>query len=418
MRSLSKASHLGARHAWLWRYRRDMGERAGDARPRLIVDVSTIIRYDAQTGIQRVVRAIWSELCRRSGDALEVLPAYATATHGYCYAPSDFLERKTVAEGGAPVRLRPGDKFLGLDLSAHLLPKYRQQIRAWRANGGSVHIIVYDLLPLQRPFWFTTSAVNHFRKWLEFLAGETDQAICISDQVAADLNQFFTRTCGQANPRVARVRLGADIAATVPSTGIGEGMTRVLEHLRFRPAILAVGTVEPRKGYEATLAAFDRLWRSRHDAPDLIIVGKPGWKTEELQAAIRSHPEFGSRLHWFDRVSDEELCLLYEACRGVLVASRGEGWGLPLVEAAMHRRYVLARNLEVFREHGLPNILYFDDDSPEALAERLWELVVIGQNPAPSAALPTWSDCVEGLLNKLGLIEVKELRAEPLRIAS
>ena len=117
-------------------------------------------------------------------------------------------------------------------------------------------------------------------------------------------------------------------------------------------------------------------------------------------------------------MSDEGLCLLYEACRGVLVASRGEGWGLPLVEAAMHRRYVLARNLDVFREHGLPNILYFNDNSPEALSERLSELVVIGQNPAPSADLPSWSDCVEALLNKLGLIDLKELQAEPLRIAS
>ena len=418
MRSLGKASHLGARHAWLWRYRRDIAERAGDARPRLIVDVSTIIRYDAQTGIQRVVRAVWSELCRRRGDAFEVLPAYATATQGYCYAPADFLERKTTPEGGTPVRLRPGDKFLGLDLSAHLLPKYRQQIRTWRSNGGSVHVIVYDLLPLQRPAWFTTSAVNHFRKWLEFLASETDQAICISDQVARDVNQFLKRTCRQANPAVARVRLGADIAATVPSTGVGEGVRRILDQLRFRPAILAVGTVEPRKGYEAALAAFDRLWRSRDDAPDLIIAGKPGWKTEELQGAIRSHPEFGSRLHWFDRVSDEELCLLYEDCRGVLVASRGEGWGLPLVEAAMHRRYVLARDLEVFREHCLPNILYFNDESAEALAERLSELVLVGRNPAPPAVLPTWSDCVDSLLNELELIDLKLLQAEPLRIAS
>jgi glycosyltransferase involved in cell wall biosynthesis len=217
---------------------------------------------------------------------------------------------------------------------------------------------------------------------------------------------------------VVRVRLGADIAATVPSTGTCDGVTRILEHLRFRPAILAVGTVEPRKGYEATLAAFDRLWRNRPDAPDLIIVGKPGWKTEELQAAIRSHPEFGRRLHWFDRMSDEGLCLLYEACRGVLVASRGEGWGLPLVEAAMHRRYVLARDLRVFREHDLPNVLYFNDDSPEALAEKLSELAVIAQNAAPAANLPTWSDCVESILHKLGLIDMKELHAEPLRIAS
>lgn len=417
MKSFARASELGARHTWLWRYRRGGGDPAGGDRPRLLVDVSTILRYDAQTGIQRVVRAVWSELFRSNGPGLEVLPVYATSAHGYCYAPLDFLERKADAQAPTPVRLRSVDKFLGLDLSAHLLPKYRQQIREWRANGATVHVMVYDLLPLQRPAWFTTSAVNHFCKWLDLVAAEADQAICISDQVVRDLNLRLKSRSRKTLPEVVRVRLGGDIAATLPSTGIDEGVTEILERLRFRPAILAVGTVEPRKGYEVALAAFDHLWR-RPDAPDLVIVGKPGWKTEQLQASIRSHPEFGRRLHWFDRMSDEGLCLLYEACRGVLVASRGEGWGLPLMEAAMHRRYVLARNLDVFREHGLPNILYFDDDSADALSERLSELVVIGQHPAPSADLPTWSDCVESLLNRLGLIDLKALQVEPLRIAS
>ena len=77
-----------------------------------------------------------------------------------------------------------------------------------------------------------------------------------------------------------------------------------------------------------------------------------------------------------------------------------------MVEAGMHRRYVLARDLPVFREHGLPNVLYFSDDSPQALGMRIAELAKIGQKPAPAAILPTWCDCVDGLLEALGIRHV------------
>ena len=156
-------------------------------RPRLLIDVSAILRLDAQTGIQRVVRAVWSELRGRSNDDLEVLPVYATRTQGYCFAPVDFLDRKNVRLGANPVSVRPGDKFLGLDLSAHLISNYRRQLQAWRAFGASIHLIVYDTLPLQHPDWFSSASASNFRRWFEVLVQEADQAICISDEVARDL---------------------------------------------------------------------------------------------------------------------------------------------------------------------------------------------------------------------------------------
>lgn len=421
MKWVVRATKASARrNAWLWRNRRAFGKVAGEERPRLLVDVSGIIQHDAQTGIQRVVRAIWSELRNRSGELFEAVPVYATNARGYCYAPGDFLAGARGALSSAPVGARPGDKFLALDLTAPLLPKYRRQLRAWRVHGASVHMVVYDLLPLERPEWFTPSLVSHFRKWYDVLEQEADQAICISEHVASELHQRFYRAGKGLRPAIGRLQMGADISASVPSTGLCADTKRVLERLRFRSAILMVGTIEPRKGYDDALAAFEHLWRTRpNDSPDLVIVGKPGWKTTGLQAALRSHPEFGRRLHWFDAMSDEGLCLLYKTCCGLLMASRGEGFGLPLIEAAMHRRHVLARDLPVIREQGLPNVSYFTDDSAAALGRQLMELTMNGQNAAEAANLPTWSDSVDGLLAAVGLVEAEEAKSEPqLRKAS
>jgi glycosyltransferase involved in cell wall biosynthesis len=89
------------------------------------------------------------------------------------------------------------------------------------------------------------------------------------------------------------------------------------------------------------------------------------------------------------------------------MASHGEGFGLPLVEAAVQGRHVLARDLAVFREQNLPNVQYFEDDHPEALGQALMELVQAKSLSANAQlGLPTWSDSVDDLLEKLGISQV------------
>ena len=421
MKRVAKAADAGARQAWLWRNRFKFGQAVHGERPRLLVDVSAILRHDAKTGIQRVVRAVWSELKAQSSDELEVLPVYATRKQGYCFAPVEFLDGKSAHLGSETVSVRPGDKFLGLDLSAHLLPDYRRQLKTWRAFGASIHLIVYDTLPLQRPDWFSSASAGNFRRWFDVLVHEADQAICISDQVARDLRARLNSAPVARRPSINRLHMGSDIAATRPSQGLCDDERRLLDKYRFRPAILMVGTVEPRKGYDAAIAAFEYLWRTQSsDAPDLVIIGKGGWKTTALQEYIRAHPESGKRLHWLDRVTDEGLCLFYEACRGVFMASRGEGFGLPLVEAAMHHRHVLARDLPVFREQSIPGVSYFSDERPEVLGAGLMQLARAGQDrPPPVADLPTWSESTERLLMEMGVEKRPVREVEPaLRKAS
>jgi glycosyltransferase involved in cell wall biosynthesis len=281
-------------------------------------------------------------------------------------------------------------------------------------------VVVYDVLPLVRPEWFSRQAVRHFRKWFDVLRTEVDRVICISDQVGRELCHELAIAGTTDGPSIGRLQMGSDIGASLPSYGVCEAEQRLIDRLRFRPAILMVGTIEPRKGYDIALRAFEYLWSTRpKDAPDLIIVGKPGWKTEGLQRRIRSHPQNGKRLHWLDRVSDEALSDFYEGCRAVFMASRGEGFGLPLLEAAAHRRFILARDLPVFREQSLPHVLYFSDDRAAALGERLMDLLSAAvRGIAPVIDLPTWSDCVDHLLIDIGLEDRESESRTRLREAS
>lgn len=403
-----RISHLGSflrRTAWLRRHHADFTASYLGAKPRLLIDVSVITQSDAQTGIQRVVRAVWSELSQ-SDCLFDVVPVFATSVKGYCEANPDFLDVPIQPDRHLPLKPRCNDIFLGLDLSTQLIPAYRQQLKAWRNAGVSINVVAYDVLPLIYRDFFERRTVSNFTRWFQFVMNDCDQVFCISRQVSRDIREQLRRvdSDNRGSPAIRYLRMGSDMAASRPSAGIGDDAQQLLDRMQFRPTVLLVGTVEPRKGYDVALDAFEYLWSHfGGEAPDMVIAGKPGWKTAALQSRLRSHPEHGRRLHWIASVSDEGLCRLYEASRGLLMTSHAEGFGLPLIEAASHRRYALARDLPVFREQNLPNVSFFEDDTPQTLGREILHLASRGIHRSPQAVLPTWSESVEQLVADLGL---------------
>ena len=417
MKALQHSVEASVRRLWLFRNKGAFRDAGRTRRPRLLVDVSVIARDDAGTGIQRVVRSVWSHLNSLAKDEFDVVPVYASRSRGYCYAPGDFLSKRRKLES-VPVGVNKGDCFLGLDLAAHHLPKWSEQLDAWRASGARLHIVVYDLLPLSRPDWFPPATRGRFAAWLDTVSKHADQLLCISDQVACELRGLLGQLPLNRQPRIGRLHLSGDLAGSVPSVGLSADVERTLDLARKGPTVLMVGTVEPRKAYDRAISAFDDLWASNANAPSLLIIGRPGWKTAALQDRIRHHPEFGRRLHWLEQASDEALDQAYVAASAVLIASQAEGFGLPLAEAAMHRRWALARDLPVFREQKLPNTHYFSDDTASSLAKRIETIVSLaGRGEPPRANLPSWSWCVERLAEQIGFGE-PQCRAGNLQMAA
>lgn len=405
MKAMQESGEGLARRLWLLRNRSAFVDAGPARRPRLLVDVSMIVRNDAGTGIQRVVRAVWSHLKARPNEEFDVVPVYAERRRGYCFAPVNFLGNHERL-GRSPVGVKEGDCFLGLDLAAHYLPKWVEQVDAWRANGATVHVVVYDLLPVSHPGWFPPATSAHFAAWLNTLMISADQLLCISEEVAGQMRRLMTGIRVGRRPQIGRLHLSGDVAGSVPSFGFSPAVERTLELARKNATVVMVGTVEPRKAYDRAISAFELLWASSKSAPSLVIIGKPGWKTAALQDRIERHRETGRRLHWLSDVSDEALSRFYAVARALLIASYAEGFGLPLAEAAMHQRWALVRDLQVFREQRLPNALYFSDDSATALAMQIETIAKLAeQQRPPPATLPSWPWCVERLIEEIGFAE-------------
>ncbi|MES3023402.1 MAG: glycosyltransferase [Pseudomonadota bacterium] len=366
----------------------------------LLVDVSALVQADLRTGIQRVVRSVLLALIAEPPPGVRIEPVYSHGgNRGYQYARRFGCALVGMPElqlEDAPVELRAGDIFLGLDLFTNGTAQNHALLESMRAAGVALYFTIYDLLPVLRPEVFPYGAERYFSEFLSTVAAVSDGLVCISRAVSDEMCAWLAQHAGkERNARLAPLKigyfhLGADIDASAPSTGMPPNAQQVLASLAARPSFLMVGTVEPRKGQAQALAAFELLWARGHEV-NLVIVGKQGWMVEQLAARVKAHPERDLRLFWLPGVSDQMLLKLYAGAAALLAASEGEGFGLPLIEAAQHTLPIVARDLPVFREVAGEHAYYFKGKDADALAAALTDwLALAREGRAPSPAGIGW----------------------------
>ncbi|PHV07832.1 glycosyl transferase family 1 [Janthinobacterium sp. BJB412] len=393
----------------------------------LLVDVTSIARHDLRTGIERVVRGQLLELLALRRPGLRVEPVYLSQRDGRweCRYARRYTCQLLGLEAGqladSPVDIQAGDQYYGADFAPGAVVEAARDglFARWQARGAGINFVLYDLLPVLQPAFFPPGADQGHAAWLACVAAEADRLVCISDAVAVEMIAWLQgqqdaasaeagrAAHGRPPLRLAALHLGADFGPAAAAAAAGPAAPAAAP---ARPCFLMVGTIEPRKGHLQALAAFELLWAAGVDV-DLLIVGGEGWRP--LAAAERRtiplivdrlgrHPELGRRLRWLQGIPDAQLEQVYRDSSCLLAASEGEGFGLPLIEAARHGLPVLARDLPVFREVAGEHAHYFDGLAPAALAAAVRDWLALdaaGRAPA-SAGMRwhTWRSNVELLL--------------------
>ena len=383
--------------------------RPGDVNQRnLLIDISTVIQKDHGTGIQRVVRAIGSELLKLKSQNVSVHLVYSRAD-------SQKFRRATAVEAkwnGEPldpelssetVELHDGDMLVYLDLHPGVAISHRATVAKLRRRGVRVLHVVYDLLPMLRPEYFWPELCSEFSEWLRTVAS-SDGALCISQSVAQELDQWLVSNAVTRGYRfkIHWFHLGGDIANSAPSAGLPNNAGEVLQRLRSGTTFLMVGTVEPRKGHKQVLEACECLWRDGINV-NLVVVGNEGWRNGEVVQRLRTHSLLGKRLFWLEGISDEYLEMVYAGSSCLIAASMGEGFGLPLIEGARHKLPIIARDIPVFREVVGEHAFFFDSTEPADLATALVEWLALyksGEHPQPTGiSWLTWQESARRLMH-------------------
>lgn len=361
--------------------------------PRWLVDVTDLAAHGFQAGVQRVSRRVLAEWLIAPPAGARVEPVRLTPEGRYCHARrflARFLGQREGSLGpDAAVRPRMGDQFLGLDLVRDYPEPFAAALAWLKAGGIPVSVVVHDVLPHEHPEWFPPRVCTNFRAWLDAVARDADRFLCISHATRAALGRVLDGA-GRRGATCEIFPLGADLPQwpLPPETGIGRSPLRVL----------TVGTIEPRKGHAEILATMESLWR-RDNPLQWLVIGRPGWGVASLLAKLGTHPERGRRLVWIEDGDDDEVARAYLSSDLLLNASLGEGYGLPVAEAASLGLPVLLRDIPVFREVAGEQAQYFGGPEPGApsLADALLRFCA-GHVVAPTREpWPRWRDSAQAL---------------------
>jgi glycosyltransferase involved in cell wall biosynthesis len=225
-----------------------------------------------------------------------------------------------------------------------------------KRDGVRIGAYVYDIIPVTHPEFCDDALVTDFTMAICELCAVADFVLTISDATQIALAEFIAKNGGRPIPM-----------ATVP---LAHHLTRETDHTVAWPEQLSrvkgkryvayVSTIEGRKNHLYVINAWRRLIAEGIDVPDLVFVGRHGWKIGALTDVLTATNNLGGRLHIAHNLSDGELNTVYAGCAFSVFTSFVEGWGLPVGESLYQGRPCVASNTSSVPEVGGNMVDYID----------------------------------------------------------
>lgn len=220
-----------------------------------------------------------------------------------------------------------------------------------RLRGPAV-VSIHDLTSITMPHRHQLRTLASFNLFVSWSLDKADAIAAVSQVVADETMRGF----GVPSSKIHLVPNGVDdffFEKEDPRPLLPAG---VPEHY-----ILYAGTLEPRKGVDVLLSAWERL----ADPPTLVLCGDPGWHQTRVRRRMERH---GSKIVRTGFVDRRVLRALMRQARLFVYPSRYEGFGLPPLEAMACGTPVVAT-----RAGALPEVLgdaavLVQRDNPEELA--------------------------------------------------
>lgn len=193
--------------------------------------------------------------------------------------------------------------------------------------GTTLAVTVHDTVAWSHPDTLTKRGVAWHKAMIGKAMTAADVVVVPTRTVADDLSKLFPQAA-------APIRVISHGTADVFTAAEGAKVRIDVGHLDLPPRyILAVGTLEPRKGLDVLIDAVARLHRSSSRAPDLLLVGQQGWGAVNPAALASQHGLRAGAVRVLGHLPDLELAAVMRRASVLAAPSKAEGFGLPVLEA-------------------------------------------------------------------------------------
>lgn len=279
------------------------------------------------------------------------------------------------------------------DLHEHALPR-RELALAWQSGlgipgGGMVHamsllaplrkhdrrvtpgnqtvVTIHDATPWTQPDTLSPQSVRWHTVMARRAERFADAVVVPSHTVASQLAESFrfgdrVRVIGGAVSPKLSLPVDPDVRAA--RMGLPE---------RY---ILAVGTLDPRKGIDALIAS---LAQSGAADVSLVIAGPDTWRDRDVASVASEAGVAEGRVIALGQLADADLAVAYARATAFVFPNRVAGFGLPIIEAFSLGTPVVHSDtpaaLEVAAGAGLEVPIGDEQSYPRRLAEAIASVV-------------------------------------------
>ena len=330
----------------------------------VVLDVTRTLSQksiETPTGIDRVERAYIRHFLRRNTEALFAARVGRRVVLMDCAQMMGVFDRLLSGDPKpASTDFRSRVKgLIGLDNLSGLPDQFtyvnvghthleEDWLKRMRANGAQKIIgMVHDMIPLDYPELQTPKSVVQFEARMRALGGAADLILTNSAYTQARVADWFERW--GLTPQSVVNPLGVDRLRDVPARTFA------------RPAFVVLGTIEPRKNHRLLLD----VWESFADIseahrPQLHIIGRRGWRNEDVFARLDASPMMGRDVFEHGRLGDADVAACVRGAHALLFPSLVEGYGLPILESYCVGTPTIASDIDAFREFRSAVSLYLN----------------------------------------------------------
>ena len=275
-----------------------------------------------------------------------------------------------------PLEFLDGECLVNLGTSWWIHNYYLMLRNAKAAHGIRVVVFVHDLIPVYAAEHVVRGVQEDYVGWLIGAFQHVDHFIANSRSTARDLVRAGQRLGYPIREEdVTVATLDADFRRPLDKPVDRASLARW--NLTDKPYALFVSTIESRKNHVLALDAWAALLAAEDDLPipQLVLVGRRGWLFDEVFDRLGANARLAQRVTMIERVSDEDLALLYRQSLFTLYPSHYEGWGLPVTEALSYGKLPIVANNSSLPEAGGEFALMFDSNSVPALVGALRKVI-------------------------------------------